>query len=167
MKAAQDRQWVRVMYQSPERLSTQHLLPLMLSSQNAFWYCQAYAYEHGEERMYRVDRIQALEPPGEGFQPGELVEQRPYSDPSHPEVIVKLTAQGAAYVESEPDIGRLVRRNEDGSSEIAFRCPPSELPYFARYFAGLGADGEVIAPEELRQMLAQIGKKLVEQYRKR
>ncbi len=70
-------------------------------------------------------------------------------------------------VETEPDIGGLVERNEDGSGMITFRCPPSELSYFARYFAGLGDEVEVETPDELREALLHIGEKLSDKYRKR
>lgn len=165
MNAAAERRWVRVIYQSAERLSTQHLLPLELSSRNGLWYCRAYSYEHDEERTYRVDRVQSVAPAEQEFQPEELRQQRAYDDPSHPQVIVKLTPQGALRVESEPDMGGLVQRNKDGSAELNFRCPPGELSYYARYFAGLGSDAEVIAPNQLRSMLAQLGAELVEKYR--
>ncbi len=166
MKAAAERQWVRVTYRSARRLSTQHLLPTSLSSQNGFWYCRAYSHERHEERNYRVDRIQSLEPAQQGFSPGVLP-QRPYDDPQHPQVVAALTAGGVLHMETEPDIGHLVQRVEDGTGKLEFRCPPGELAYFARFFAGLGPEAEVIAPEELRLALAELGQQLIEKYQKR
>ncbi|MDQ3930006.1 MAG: WYL domain-containing protein, partial [Chloroflexota bacterium] len=75
-----------------------------------------------------------------------------------------LTARGVAYVESEPHLGQLIQRHPDGTGHLNFRCPPSELHYYARYFAGLGSDARVQSPPELRELLAQAGHKLVEQY---
>lgn len=167
MEAAQQGRWVRVTYQSAERFSTQHLLPRQLHMRNGYWYCDAFSYEHEEERIYRVDRFRAVEPVSPTFQPAPLPEALPYDHPSHPEVVVTLSARGVAHIESEPHIGQRVRRNDDGTGDLTFRCPPSELNWFARDFAGLGADAVVHAPAELRARLKRLGEKLVEQYEKR
>jgi len=167
MNAAVEQQWVLVTYQSSERTSPQHLLPITLYTQAGFWYCRAYSYERGEERLYRVDRVRSLEPAEAQFLHSVVPTARPYGDPSHPQVVARLTRRGVLQVETEPDIGGLVEREEDGSGSITFRCPSSELAYFARYFAGLGDEVEVIAPEELREAISHTAEKLMEKYRKR
>jgi predicted DNA-binding transcriptional regulator YafY len=164
LEAAQEQRWVRVTYQSAERLSTQYLLPRQITTQNGYWYCHAYAFEHQEERTYRVDRIRTLTPADEQFQATPAPETRPYEHHSHPQVVVKLTARGVSYLESEPHLGQAIHRNPDGTGYLAFRCPPGELNWFARYFAGFGSEAEVSAPPELRHILWQLGQKLVELY---
>jgi predicted DNA-binding transcriptional regulator YafY len=69
-------------------------------------------------------------------------------------------------MESEPHLGQSIQRNPDGSGYLAFRCPPGELTWFARYFAGFGVEAEVCSPPELRQHLQQLGQKLADQYQK-
>jgi predicted DNA-binding transcriptional regulator YafY len=162
--AARQQRWVQVSYQSTERLSTQHLLPRQITLQNGYWYCRAYAFEHQEERTYRVDRICTLTPAGEQFQGTPTPEPRPYDHPSHPEVVVNLTARGVSYIESEPHLGQQIRRNPDGTGILIFRCPPNELDWLARYLAGFGPEAEVQTPPKLRQRLYQLGQKLAEQY---
>jgi predicted DNA-binding transcriptional regulator YafY len=162
--AAHQGRWVQVSYQSAERRSTQHLWPHQITLQNGYWYCRAYAFEHEEERTYRVDRICALTPAGEQFQGTPIPEPQPYAQPSHPEVVVNLTARGVSYIESEPHLGQQVRRNPDGTGRLTFRCPPSELGWLARYLAGFGMEAEVQAPPELRHRLHQLGQKLAERY---
>jgi predicted DNA-binding transcriptional regulator YafY len=167
LAAAEQGRWVEVTYQSAERRSTQRLWPRQISLQNGYWYCRAYAHEHEEERTYRVDRIRALATLDEQLQPAPPPPAPPYDHDSHPEIVVALTARGAAQVESEPHIGQLVRHHPDGTGSLLFRCPPGELSWFARYFAGLGPDAQVQAPAELRADLARLGRQLVEQYRDR
>lgn len=164
VQAAQARQAVRVVYRSVERESTQHLLPLVITTQNGFWYCRAYAFEHEEERMYRVDRIQALTPVEREIGPALLPEPTPYGHESHPQMVALLTARGIADVESEPHLGQIIQREADGTGRLALRCPPSELNWYARYFAGLGAEVEVLEPPELRQRLRALGERLVARY---
>jgi predicted DNA-binding transcriptional regulator YafY len=165
MSAAREERWVLVTYQSAARLSSLHLLPRQITTHNGYWYCCAYTFEHEEERTYRVDRIQSVSPAEERFKYVQAPEPKPYTHESHPEVRVTLTARGVAYVESEPHLGQHIQRHEDGTRHLAFRCPPSELDYYARYFAGLGAEAQVHGPQELRELLSELGHKLAEQYR--
>ena len=167
LAAAQAGRWLRVVYHSAERTSTQHLLPRQIYAQDGLWYCRAYAYERGEERTYRVDRIQALEPPAADFHPDPPHETIPYDHPSHPEIHARLTPRGADLVETDLQIGSQVKRLPGQGGEITLRCPPAELDWYARYFTGLGAEVEVLAPEELLRKLGEFGQHLLESYSKR
>jgi predicted DNA-binding transcriptional regulator YafY len=162
--AASRQQWLQITYQSAERVSMLHIMPRQISSQNGFWYCHAYAYERQEERIYRIDRIRALAPATAELPPAPPKAARPYNHESHPEVLVSLTARGVAYVESEPQLGQQIVRLPDGAGRLAFRCPPSELDWFARYFAGLGAEATVHGPPELRQSIRRLAHQLLGEY---
>jgi predicted DNA-binding transcriptional regulator YafY len=162
--AADGQQWLQITYQSAENISTLHIMPRQISTQNGFWYCRAYAYERQEERIYRADRIRALAPAMAELPPAPPEAARPYGHESHPEVLVSLTAKGLAYVESEPQLGQQIARLPDGAGRLAFRCPPSELDWFARYFAGFGADATVLGPPELCQSIRGLAQQLLRQY---
>ena len=164
VQAASDSTWVRVEYQSSERRSAQHILPRQVSSQGGFWYCRAFSYEREEERTYRVDRILLLEAAPTWLAALPAPDILPYGHSSHPEVVVSLTPRGVALVESEPHIGGAVTVTADGSGTLAFRCPPSELAYFARFFAGLAQEATVHSPAELCRRLQTIGAELAARY---
>jgi predicted DNA-binding transcriptional regulator YafY len=167
MQAVQQDKWVRVVYHSSRRHSTLHLLPRQIYMQEGYWYCRAYTHEREGERTYRVDRIQQLDPPEQGFVPGPITQELPYEHISHPQVIVKLTPTGVAQVESNRHLGQRILILEDGSGELVFRCPPDELDWYTRYFASLGEEVQVRAPEALRLRMRRLGEFLVEQYGKR
>jgi predicted DNA-binding transcriptional regulator YafY len=167
MQAAQQENWVRVVYHSSRRVSTLHLLPRQIYMQDGYWYCQAYTYEREAERTYRVDRIQRMGPPGKNFVPGPIAQELPYEHVSHPQAIVKLTPLGVAQIERNRYLGQRISILEDGSGELEFRCPPDELDWYTRYFASLGKEVQVRAPEELRRRMCRLGEFLVEQYKKR
>ena len=167
LDAVQVGRWVRMVYHSAGRTSTQHILPRQIYAQNGLWYCTAYAHERGDNRTYRIDRIQSVEPPGAGFQPEAPHQPLPYDHPSHPEIRARLTPRGADLVEYEPHLGRQVQRIRGQGAELTLRCPPGELDWYARYFAGLGGEVEVLAPDELRQKMARLGQQLLDQYQKR
>jgi predicted DNA-binding transcriptional regulator YafY len=167
IEAAQAGRWLRVTYQSAERLSTRHLLPRQVTLRGGLWYCHAYVHEAGEDRTYRVDRVQAIEPPAAGFVPGPAPPRREYGDRSHPQVVVTLTPRGAATLDSEPVLVTMPEPNPDGTLTARFHCPPSELEWYARLFAGLGREAHVHGPPELVRRLSELGAILVEQYEKR
>lgn len=164
IEAAREQRWVLITYQTGPNPSSIHILPRQITTQNGYWYCRAYCYEDEEERTYRVDRVQNVTNAPSRFRYIEAPEPRPYSYESHPEVRVTLTARGAASVESEPHLGQQLQRHPDGTGHLAFRCPPSELNYYARYFGGLGDDAQVEAPQELRERLADLARKLSKEY---
>jgi predicted DNA-binding transcriptional regulator YafY len=162
--AAKEERWLRVTYRSRERHSTQHLLPFEVAMEGGFWYCRAYSYEREERRTYRVDRILSVEPV-DAVLPGiVLPDPIPYDDPSHPEIEAALTPRGVFAVELEKHLASSIQRAVDGSGRLAFRCPPSELDWFARYFASLGDEVTVLGPPELRARLRDLGKALAARY---
>jgi predicted DNA-binding transcriptional regulator YafY len=162
--AAREGYWVRVEYRSADRASVQHLLPRRVFAEGGLWYCRAHAAEHGQERTYRVDRVRALEWPGLEFTPPVVSPPKPYHDGSHPEVAVVLTPRGAAAVESEPHLCPQLARGAGGAWLLQFRCPPGELDWYARFFAGLGPEADVRAPPELRERIRRIGEQIVDRY---
>jgi len=165
LEAIRAQHWLEIRYRSAERESTQVIFPRRVFADAGLWYCEAYAHAHEEYRRYRVDRVYALRVVTERRdRPPEPVR---YDDPSHPLIEATLTARGVALTESDPDLARLVQRTADGGGLLQMRCPPSELAWYTRYFAGLGEDIRVHAPEALREGLRNLGLKLVQRYQNR
>lgn len=48
--------------------------------------------------------------------------------------------------------------------EIRFRCPPSELPYYARELLALGPLAEALAPPSLRDLVRDLAAATVANY---
>jgi predicted DNA-binding transcriptional regulator YafY len=167
LEAAQNEEWVRVVYRSSQRTTTQHLLPLNIYTQDGLWYLRASAHERRQTRTYRIDRIQSLTLPDEDFHPSPGPPALPYDHPSHPQVVAQLTRRGAGLVERERHLRRQLQRLPDGRGELTFRCPPDELDYYARFFASLGQEVLVLAPDELCQRLLELGQFFNETYLKR
>ncbi|WFR61873.1 WYL domain-containing protein [Paenibacillus amylolyticus] len=49
--------WLNVLYRSVSRQRWLHICPARVYASSGFWYCEAYSIEHGEERLFRVDRM--------------------------------------------------------------------------------------------------------------
>jgi predicted DNA-binding transcriptional regulator YafY len=166
LQAVQGKQWVQIEYHSAERHSTQHVYPRGIFTANGLWYLDAFSHEHEEQRRYRVDRIQQVRPV-ETFANLEPPEPVAYDHESHPQVVVELTPRGVAMLETEPHLANHTARRDDGSGQVCFRCPPHELAYFARYFAGLGGEAIVLEPAELRQQVHNLGEWLMRHHAER
>jgi predicted DNA-binding transcriptional regulator YafY len=151
LESARKRQWLTISYRSASRTSDQLVLPLELWTSAGFWYFRAYSHSHREERTYRSDRVLAAKP---AEAPDEApVTGLPYNHESHPEVCVRLTMRGVERVQMERHIGHAVETDESGGGTWSFRCPPSELAWFADYVIALGPEGEALAPPELRALV--------------
>ncbi|HLK57368.1 MAG TPA: YafY family protein [Chthonomonadaceae bacterium] len=163
LESAREARWVQATYRSANGVSTQRLLPKRLTSQSGFWYCRAYSLEHAEERTYRVDRFEAVEPMEAPAEAVPLEAALPYDHPSHPEVIVRLTGVGVMHVERDPRLGHAIRL-EEGGGVWQFRCPPSDLDWAAHFLLSLGPHAEVLAPSELKARLLQTARETLERY---
>lgn len=75
-----------------------------------------------------------------------------------------LSPRGVALAEREPHTGGAVSRHADGSGAMVFRCPPSELPWWAGYFFRLGVEAEVVAPPDLRARVYALACAMAERY---
>ena len=165
VQAVEQRRWLKIIYQSADQTTIRHMLPVQVSLRNGFWYCLAFNLEKEEYRTYRVDRIQSVETAPAEIQAIPTPEQVPYEHQDHPQIIVELTARGAASLESDLHFGPRVQGLPSGG-RVTFRCPPSEIDWYARFFVGLGDEVTVLAPEELRQKMRDIGQKLADRYSK-
>lgn len=152
--------WVRVAYRSVRRRADHLLQPRRLYLSDGRWYCVAVSLEAGEERVFRLDRMETVEPVAPP--PGAVETLRaartgvPYHDPAHPEVVVRMSQVGLVRAEVEPELVRSAVRVVEGEWEARFRCPPAELPYFARVVFALGPEAAALAPNELRAMVRQM-----------
>jgi predicted DNA-binding transcriptional regulator YafY len=162
--AARDGAWLRADYRSAERRSVQHILPRQLQMQGGYWYCVAFSHERGEQRTYRVDRFVSLAAAPGWLASAAAPEPQPSGHESHPLVSATLTARAAAQLEVEPHLSRHLQARPDGAFDLALRCPPGEIEWYARTLAGFGAEVAVHGPPVLRERLAALGRELRDRY---
>lgn len=153
--------WTLIRYRSDTEADFA-VKPERIYADRGFWYMRARS--DGQSRTYRVDRIlraEPCEPPVEN-ESADL----PYDHPSHPLIRVKLTRAGVRRVEQDPHIGPHL--NSDGMDQVfEFRCPPSELDWYARYFGGMGGDAIVESPPALIAKIRARAREIFEIYGER
>lgn len=161
---------VAAQYRSQNGRKPVVLQPKRIYAANGFWYCEAYSYTHGEERLFRVDRFETVErsdPPREAYAaassrqaPMLALAEAAVSVP----VRVRLTYRGMIQTEQDRHIGELIRQTGDDEWEVAFDCPQAEWEWAARFFFAMGPDAEVLEPEQLRGELRRLAEELRNRY---
>lgn len=143
--------------------SARQLQPYALMLRQRFWYVIGHDVDRDELRTYRVDRIEgdpvvgepgAFERP-DGFDPREAFPSDPklMGDEPAARAEVWVGASRAEAVERELGEGAVRQRRDDGSVVVDVPCASEEA--FRSWLFGLGVNGEVLAPPEMRASIVQ------------
>lgn len=153
--------WLRILYRSAARQRWIQIRPIRIYASAGFWYCDAYSEEHGEQRVFRVDRILEAESIDSSKTEQltidaerELSQPRPLAKPA---VRIRARLSYSAMVEAEQDrhIGEKLTEIAPDLWELSFLCPADQWDWAVRFFYRLGREAEVIEPEELRSEIRQ------------
>jgi len=162
---------LRIEYESREGISSREIQPVGIYASSGLWYCPAYCFRQGDIRVFRCDRIISAACEASVSRPVDLsnihlgnraefnkAEQQGFI-PVYAELGRTAVQSCEAELWSEP---RLHIR-KDGSGWLEGSISPGDLPYFARFFIGLGKDvilknsPELL--EHMKKLLADISAK--------
>jgi proteasome accessory factor C len=129
------------------------------------WYLAAWCHRADDERLFRVDRVRAVRPTGEHFEPpatmADDVPSLVYTPrPSDPRVTLRLAPAAAWVVESHPH--ERADRRRDGSWRVVL--PVSEPGWLERLLLALGPDATVEKPAEFVSLAADAAARLRARY---
>jgi proteasome accessory factor C len=149
-----------------DALTTRRIDPYAVFHAYGHWYADAWCHLVDADRLFRVDRIQAVRATGELFEPRSddataVTEAVFHPSPDDPRVTLELTPEAGWVVESYPCEEAEERR--DGSWRVVLAI--SERAWLERLLLRLGPDGRVIAPPELRTAAAEAAGRLLGRYR--
>jgi proteasome accessory factor C len=128
------------------------------------WYVVAWDHRSDAERLFRADRIHALERTGETFERRGLEGAgRPLYTPSDRDVAVRLRLAPdarwvAEYYETSDEIER-----DDGWLEVSL--PAARMEWLERLLLRLGSDVEVIEPVDLGPRVLELARRTLARYR--
>jgi predicted DNA-binding transcriptional regulator YafY len=142
--------------------------PWGLLLRGGFWYVIGHDHGRGEQRTFRVDRIDVdddhdgivVGPPGSFQRPPSFDPRTAFpADPKQigglgderVDAVVRIDAVRARAIERELGADRVIERSTDGS--IVVTVPAGNLPAFRSWILGLLDHAVVEAPEELRTHL--------------
>jgi proteasome accessory factor C len=163
--AAANRTRVEIDYWSAGRdeLTTRAVDPEVVFFATGEWYVGAYCHRARGERMFRVDRIRAVRPTGETFEPGATAFETgdvftPKAD--DPRVTLRVSPAAAWVAEAYP--AESVTERADGSLDVVLAV--SEQAWLERLLLRLGPDATVTAPETLRGTAAEAAQRVLRRY---
>lgn len=162
----------RVTYHSLSsgRREKRELEPLQLFQRAEAWYLAANSPEHGEVRIYRLDRFDAdLEVLERTFEPPADFDLEGFLESSWE--LVHGRDRYQIHVRFAPELAPLLLRARHHPKEqvsqaadgwMDYRLALSHLEEFARWLAGFGGKARVLAPEELRQLLLELARSTIQ-----
>ncbi len=149
-----------------DALTTRRIDPYAVFHAYGHWYAEAWCHLVDADRLFRVDRLQAVRATGEVFEPrGDVAtavaEAVFHPSPDDPRVTLELTPEAGWVVESYPC--EEAEERPDGSWRVVLAI--SERAWLERLLLRLGPDARVIAPAELRTAAADAAGRLLGRYR--
>ncbi|MEQ1873840.1 MAG: WYL domain-containing protein [Ilumatobacteraceae bacterium] len=138
--------------------SARQLQPYALLLRQRFWYVIGHDVDRDELRTYRVDRIEddpVIGEPGAfqrpvGFDPREVFPSDPKLMGEEPTARAEVWV-GASRAEAvERELGETAVRQRRADGSVVFDVPCASEEAFRSWLFGLGLNGEVLAPPELR-----------------
>ena len=154
--------------QSAGTAATRTLEPRAVFLHGGHWYLAARNPRHGEEHLYRLDRIAAVRPGARCFGEHEAPSRWRYDTDR---LYFAFGAEREVHVRFAPEPAELVEERWSESATVApdgslhVRAELSGENYAVSWVLGYGGEAEVVSPPELRAALAGRVRSLQELYR--
>jgi proteasome accessory factor C len=154
-----------------DEMTTRQVDPVRVFHALGAWYLDAYCHRAGADRLFRVDRVQAVRPTGESFvprppsTPGEAGDETLTGLVYHPRpgdrrVTLRLTPRVAWVADELPLDAREDAR--DGSVRVTIVA--SEDAFLERLLLRLGPDAEVLDPPAVETLRRDAALRLLRRY---
>lgn len=172
LEAAIHQKVLQVDYESKGERSSRSIQPIGIYANNGLWYCPAYCFLRGDIRIFRCDRIHSAGHDTSGLEPLDMrhihlgnKESFMESEYTQVSLYVELDKEGVQHCEAELWLAPKLHVRENGTGWLAGNLARSDLPFFARFFIGLGREATVKEPaelvDEMKRMLTEIMEKYV------
>lgn len=159
LDAAVRQQVLSIAYASKEEGESRRLIqPVCIYANNGLWYCTAYCFMRSGFRVFRCDRIRDAAIDDSGTAPLNLgdmrMSRREAAEPRDPvRLRARLSRTGVQRCEAELWLAPMLDVSEDGTGSIDRDVSGSDIPFYAEFFIGLGAEADVGGPEALRDAI--------------
>ncbi|BBH24576.1 DeoR family transcriptional regulator [Paenibacillus baekrokdamisoli] len=158
-------------YESREGKSSRQIQPIGLYASSGLWYCPAYCFQREDYRVFRCDRIHSATYDPSTSKPRDLRhihlgnrESVIKLEQEHVSLYVELSQEGVQKCEAELwSVPSLHIRN-NGTGWLEGNIPSSDLPFFAKFFIGLGNEATVKHPQELVEGMKRILAEIMAKY---
>lgn len=156
-----------IYFNSSGEKSVRKVEPLKLIFKVHAWYLQGFCLTKNEYRTFKISRISNIEITQEfstdRMSEGLSVDEKEQNSQQWIDVQVKISPQGAYRVFDEFD-EKEITRNQDGSFTVATSLPENE--WLFHYILSFGTDIEVLAPQNIREMVQGKLEEIIWKYKK-
>jgi predicted DNA-binding transcriptional regulator YafY len=139
--------------------SLRRVEPLQLFAERGVWYLSAWCRKAGAHRTFRLDRIRALEPAGEEFDPAAhdatSLGAVAFSGKGLPSARLRFVS-GEEFSEREWPGARMAEEEPDGS--LVVEAPFAGTDWIARRVLARLGRVEVLTPHSLREAVATLAR---------
>ncbi|MFC0215247.1 helix-turn-helix transcriptional regulator [Paenibacillus chartarius] len=169
IEAAAERQVLKIEYVSKTKNTERAVAPIGVYAHDGFWYMPAIDLESGEIRLFRTDRISALENTGQKLEPPidlptwlDRLSRQPPQLPVR--LYVELTREGMRQCRSQPWLEPHIVATGPERGCIDTVIDKSETEFAAMYFFQLGSDAKVLEPREIVDRIGERAQDLLRHY---
>jgi proteasome accessory factor C len=160
---------------SRDEMTTRAVDPERVFHAFGAWYLAAYCHRAGDDRLFRVDRIQAVRPTGQHFDPRPHGSQSQPTDggatdpsslvyqprPSDRRVTLRLAPRVAWVAEEFP----VEERHDEGGGSVRVMLRVSGDAFLERLLLRLGPDAEILEPADVVKQRAAAAARVLQRYR--
>ncbi len=171
LEAAVRQRVVTIRYESKQEDSERSIQPVGIYASNGFWYCPAYCYLRRGFRLFRCDRMRSAAFDETGIAPLDHRhihlgnwEEAGREERVDVRIVAELSREGVLRCQGELCPVPHIDVRKDGSGRLDQRVPESELPYFSKFFLGLGGEATVEGPAELVEAIRKLLSELTAKY---
>ncbi len=154
-------------FNSSGEKSSRKIEPIKLIFKVHAWYLQGFCLTKNEYRTFKISRMSNIEITQEFFtdrmSEGLSVDEKEQNSQKWINVQLQIAPQGAYRVFDEFDENEITR-NQDGSFMVTTSLPESE--WLFHYILSFGTDIEVLAPQNIRQMIQGKLDEIIWKYKK-
>ncbi|GAB6929074.1 YafY family protein [Paenibacillus sp. JCM 10914] len=173
LDASVQQQVVTIAYETKNGSSNRDIQPVGIYASNGFWYCPAYCFLREDFRLFRCDRILSISNNHTGIEPLDhrhihLGNWEDFGSESlvYVRMSVELSREGVQRCESELWHAPHIDMDHDGTGILNQDIPTKEIPYFAKFFIGLGNEATVTEPKELVDCMRGLLIEMMDKYTK-
>ncbi|MFM1653247.1 helix-turn-helix transcriptional regulator [Brevibacillus sp. B_LB10_24] len=171
LEAAVDQKVLLITYGSDGDEACRKIQPIGIYASNGLWFCPAYCFLRKDFRIFRCDRIQSAKYDTEGTEPMDLrdvhlgnKETVFQTEKESVGLYAELSQKGVQMCEAVLWLGSHLHIREDGTGWLVGPIPQNDIPFYARFFIGLGNEATVKQPPELIDTIKRLFAEILSKY---
>ena len=151
---------IQITYQTADKQTIRRIQPLRLVAESGYWYCPSFDLDINEYRLFRSDRIKAIEvledTPPEHLSAFDLSkrEQLVRKSPAAIDYIIEISEKGKTIFDRNHFPNMKIERKQDGFI-ISGWIEPAEMEFLLNYLHQFGQYLIHVEPQHIKQKFVE------------